>query len=176
MGGIIGKILLFLTFPGAIINSIIKQLFCRIFRVAVFDIAYFDLGNFSGYIEHEIPKKFSTQLAMVVMPFITGTLLGIAIAFPGTISIEDRGILHLMYFTSVWIGLSVVIHAVPKVTYAQKMLKTLWKNESSFLLKLSCSPFLALIYIANAMTYFELLSIIYGLAVVYLPSLIVNRI
>ncbi len=176
MGGIIGKILLFLTFPGAIINSIIKLLFCRIFRVAVFDISYFDLGNFSGYIEHEIPKKFFNQLAIVVLPFITGSVLGITIAFPGTISIEDRGMLHLLYFISVWIGISVVIHSVPKVTYTQKMLKTLWKNESSFLIKLLCSPFLALIYIANAMTYFELLSIIYGIAVVYLPSLIINRI
>ena len=170
----IGKILMFLTFPGAIFKTIIKIIYCRIFRVAVIDMKYFDAKTLSGYIEHEIPKKFIHQVNMVMLPFITGTLLGIFISFPGTVGIYDQGVFHLFYFMLVWLGLSVVIHSIPKIEYAQKMLKRLWSRETGFFTKLICTPFLTVLYIANALTYSEIISVISGLVVVYLPALILE--
>ena len=170
----IGKILMFFTFPGAIFNTIIKIIYCRIFRVAVIDMRYFDLGTLTGYIEHEIPKKFINQINIVLLPFITGTLLGIFISFPGTVGIDDHGVFHLFYFILVWLGLSIVIHSIPKIEYAQKMMRRLWSRETGFFTKLICTPFLTVIYLANALTYIEIISVIFGLVVVYLPALILE--
>ena len=129
-----------LTFPGAIFNTIIKIIYCRIFRVAVLDMRYFDLGTLTGYMKHEIPKKFTHQINMVLLPFITGTLFGFFISFPGTVGIDDHGIAHQFYFVLVWIGLSVVIHSIPKIEYTQTMLKRLWSRETGFFTKLVYGP------------------------------------
>lgn len=172
----IGKIIMFFTFPGAIINSVIKQILCKKLRVAIYDISYFDLESFSWNINHELPKKFKNQLLIVILPFITGSLLGIIMAFPGTLSIEDHGGWQILYLSTIWLGISTVVQSVPKVEYSQRMLKKLWERETGFFIKLLCTPFLAIIYIVNILTFFEVVALIYGSVVVHIPALILEGI
>ncbi|WP_431212439.1 DUF3267 domain-containing protein [Puia sp. P3] len=52
-----GFVITLLTFPGVIVHEFAHQLFCRLYKVPVFEVVYFQLGNPAGYVMHEAVKN-----------------------------------------------------------------------------------------------------------------------
>lgn len=65
-----GFLITILTFPGVIVHELAHQIFCRICRVAVFDVCYFKFGNPAGYVVHEHPKNAYSQILIGIGPFL----------------------------------------------------------------------------------------------------------
>jgi len=169
-----GFLIALVTFPGVIVHEMAHQLFCRWFRVPVFDVCYFRVGNPSGYVIHENPKATSQQIWIGVGPFLINTLLGALIAFPGAIPVLKFGAGGPLDFLLIWLGISIAMHAFPSTGDA----KNIWRGVSSrdvpLLGKIIAVPVVALIYLGAVGSIFWL-DALYGAAVALaLPSLITS--
>ena len=65
-----GFVISIATFPGVIVHEFAHQLFCRLAKVAIFEVCYFRIGNPSGYVTHEIPKK-TYQNVLILLAHLT---------------------------------------------------------------------------------------------------------
>jgi hypothetical protein len=65
-----------LTFPGVIVHELAHQLFCRLFKIPVFEVVYFQMKNPAGYVLHETPQSKWQTMMISVGPFVLNTLLG----------------------------------------------------------------------------------------------------
>jgi hypothetical protein len=171
-----GEFIALLTFPGVIIHEAAHQLFCKLGRVAVFDVCYFRFGNPAGYVVHEPPKSFHTAFLISVGPFIVNSLLCIILCFPAFVPVRvfDRSD-PISYFL-LWLGLSIGMHAIPSTQDA----KVLWKEACLAAKRLNplaivSLPLVVVIYIANIGSIFWL-DLMYGFAIgLGLPELVLNQ-
>jgi hypothetical protein len=97
------------TFPGVIIHEMAHQIACRLMKVPVFEVCYFRLNTPCGYVVHDIPKTFAQTVMISIGPFIWNTLLGVAAYIPGRFS-ANHGIVEYFF---IWLGGSIIIHAIP---------------------------------------------------------------
>ena len=80
-----GELIALATFPGVVIHELAHQLFCRLSRVAIFDVCYFRCENPVGYVRHEVPRTALHHASIALGPFMINSVLGAAIAFPSAI-------------------------------------------------------------------------------------------
>ena len=169
-----GFIISLLTFPGVIVHEMSHQLFCRLARVAIFDVCYFRLGNPSGYVVHEHPRKTSQQVIISVGPFIVNSVVGPLIAFPGIIPVVDYGSGSVIDYFLVWLGVSIAMHAFPSTGDAKSMWHAVTTQSDSVLAKVLVTPLVGLIYL-GALGSFFWLDAIYGIALsMALPTLLIH--
>jgi hypothetical protein len=169
-----GFLIALATFPGVIVHEMAHQLFCRWFRVPVFDVCYFRVGNPAGYVIHENPQKASQQIWIGVGPFLVNTILGALVAFPAAIPVLKFDAGRPLDFLFIWLGISIAMHAFPSIGDA----KSIWRGVSSrdvpLLGKLVATPVVALIYLGAIGSIFWL-DVLYGAAVALaLPNLITS--
>jgi hypothetical protein len=69
-----GIVITILTFPGVIVHELAHQLFCRWFKVPVFEVVYFQPKNPAGYVLHEVPQHKWQTILISVGPFFINTL------------------------------------------------------------------------------------------------------
>lgn len=70
-----GIIISIITFPGVIVHELAHQLFCRWFKIPVFEVCYFRFENPIGYVIHEPAKKGYQTILISIGPFIINTIL-----------------------------------------------------------------------------------------------------
>lgn len=158
-----GQIISILTFPGVIVHELAHQLFCRLFRVAVFKVVYFQLGNPAGYVIHEPPRLPLHNLMVAVGPFLINTFVGVMIAFPAALKIDqDASFSDLFLF---YLGFSIAMHAFPSTGDAASIWKSTFAEDTPAWLKWLTVPVLFLIY-AGAIGSVVWLDALYGFAVV----------
>jgi len=169
-----GILITIATFPGVIVHEIAHLLFCRIFRVAVFEVCYFRFGNPSGYVVHERPRNPIHHIMIGIGPFILNSVVGAVIAAPGVIPvIKFEAGSGLDYFL-VWLGVSIAMHAFPSTGDAKSIWQATWSGEAPILAKLVTVPIVALIYV-GAVGSFVWLDLIYGVGIsMLLPVLLVR--
>lgn len=168
-----GFILSIITFPGVIVHEIAHQLFCRLFRLAVFEVCYFRVGNPAGYVVHEIPRKTYQQILIGVGPFFVNTVLGAIIAAPAALPVIKFGTGNVLDYFLIWLGVSIVMHSFPSIGDAKSIWSTVKGNETPLPLKIVTVPIIGLICIGSLGSIFWL-DLIYGLGVVMLiPNLLV---
>ncbi|MHB1001629.1 MAG: metalloprotease family protein [Armatimonadota bacterium] len=169
-----GWLISILTFPGVIVHEIAHQLFCRIYRVAVFDVCYFRFGNPAGYVIHEVPRSSFQHIMIGIGPFIINSVVGGLIAMFGVIpalQFESGG---LFDYLMIWLGVSIAMHAFPSTGDAKSIWNALWSDKSSAATKLVGTPIVGLIYLGAAGSFFWL-DLIYGVAVAYfIPNMIIS--
>src|SRR5262249_10889069 len=117
-----GEIIALATFPGVIIHEAAHMLFCKLGRVAVFDVCYFRFGNPAGYVVHEGPKNFGTAFLISVGPFIVNSLVCILLCFPAFVPVRIFERPDPVSYFLLWLGLSIGMHAFPSFQDA----KVLW--------------------------------------------------
>src|SRR5579872_5692940 len=107
-----GFLISLLTFPGIIVHEFAHQLFCRLFRVPVFEVCYFRLGNPAGYVLHEKPKEDWQQVLIAIGPFFVNSILGFLIAFPAAMAMNFHDVSPLNVLL-IYLGASIAMHSFP---------------------------------------------------------------
>jgi hypothetical protein len=163
MGVLIGWIVSIITFPGIIVHEIAHQFFCRIAKVAVLDVKYFQLANPAGYVLHEHPKKTYQHLLIGLGPLFINTTLGAAIAFPASILL-NFGASNPIYVVLMWLGISIAMHSFPSTGDAKSIWKAVMQPEVNIGYKVLTVPLVGLLYLGALGSVFWL-DAIYGLTV-----------
>src|ERR1700757_2888463 len=66
------------TFPGVIVHETGHLFFCRLFKLAIYDVCFFRVGNPAGYVIHEKTDNFKKLFFVCMGPFFVNTLLCVA--------------------------------------------------------------------------------------------------
>jgi hypothetical protein len=171
-----GFLIAWVTFPGVIVHEAAHMLFCRLRRVAVFDVCYLRMGNPSGYVISEPSKDFTSAFLVSVGPFLVNSVLCVLICFPVFLPVRvyDQGDL-LSYFL-LWLGISIGMHAFPSNQDAH----VLWTEarrsvKEGNLWAIVSMPLVAVIFVANLLSFFWL-DLFYGIGIgLVLPEVLVRQ-
>jgi hypothetical protein len=168
-----GFLIAIVTFPGVIVHEFAHLFFCRLRKVAVFQVCYFRVGNPAGFVIHENTSNFNTTFLISMGPFFVNTVLCLLICLPAYIPINVFGLSHPLSYFLMWLGVSIGMHAIPsnqdaKNIYSQAKDKAKEKN----ILAILSFPIIGLIYVFNLLRFFWA-DLIYGVAIgVGLPALL----
>lgn len=160
-----GILIALATFPGVIAHEAAHLLFCRIRKVAVFEVCYFRLGNPAGYVVHERTDDFTTSFLIAVGPFIINSLLCVVFCFPAVLPVRVFGLSDPVSYFWIWLGVSIGMHAFPSTQDG----RGLWgaarrAARSGSVLALVSFPLVIVIYTANLLSFFWV-DALYGLAI-----------
>ena len=108
-----GFLIALLTFPGVIIHEAAHLLFCRITKLAVFDVCFFQLANPSGYVVHEQTDNFYKTFLVSMGPFFVNTFLCILFCSAAFLPIWELKIDDYLAYVLYWLGISIGMHAFP---------------------------------------------------------------
>jgi hypothetical protein len=169
-----GILITIVTFPGVIVHELAHQLCCRLYKIPVFEVVYFQAQNPAGYVVHEAPANKWQSLMISIGPFFVNTLLGVLIALPAAMPVfefEDANILHYLL---IYLGISIAMHAFPSTGDAATIWSVIKEKDTPLLMKLVATPVVGLIYLGAIGSFFWL-DLIYGVAVVIgFPQLIIS--
>lgn len=145
-----GQAISIATFPGIVVHEIAHQLLCRFFRVAIFDVSYFQHSSKeAGYVSHEVPRACYQSVIISIAPFFINTIIGLLITLPTSITllyIEDP---QWYDFIFAWLGISILMHAFPSTGDAKCIRHALNTRKPSLFLKIISYPLVGLIYLAS---------------------------
>lgn len=172
-----GFLVSIVTFPGVIVHETAHQLFCRLFRIPVYKVCYFQPKNPVGYVLHERTDKPLANFCICIGPFIVNTLLGAIIAMPSAIRIWgfDAQNIQLMDYLNMWLGISILMHAFPSTGDARSLYASVIKNPAvNVVAKALVLPVIGLIY-AGAFGSIFWLDLGYAVGMSYLiPKLVLG--
>ena len=168
-----GFLITIATFPGVIVHEFAHLFFCKLRKVAVYEVCYIRMGNPAGYVIHENTSNFYSTFLISMGPFFVNTILCLLICIPAYMPITFFGLEHPLSYFLMWLGVSIGMHAVPSTQdannlYAQAKEKVKEKN----LLAIVSFPIVGLVYIFNVLRFFWA-DLAYGVAIgVGVPGLI----
>ena len=169
-----GLVVSIVTFPGVIVHELAHVLFCRVARVAVFDVCYFRIGRTAGYVLHEPPPSPGHALLIAIGPLLVNTLLGALIALPAAIPVLRLDTSSPFDYLSLWLGVSIAMHAFPSTEDAKRLWRSVVAGNADYAWKLVAAPLAILSYV-GAIGRFFWLDLAYGVAVaLFLPALMVR--
>ena len=169
-----GFLISLVTFPGVIVHEIAHQLFCRWFKVPVFEVCYFRLENPCGYVIHEIPSSKIQSIMISIGPFIVNTLIGFLIALPAVIPVFMTNNPNTFNYILIYLGVSIAMHAFPSKGDANAILEAIKEDDTPLAAKIIAYPVVGFIYLGSIGSFFWL-DLIYGIAVcVWLPKYLMS--
>ena len=168
-----GQLISLATFPGVIVHEAAHMWFCKLRKIAIFDVCFFRFGNPAGYVVHEQTNVFSTALLISLGPFIINSLLCIFICFPAFLPMRIFGAKSILSYFLLWLGISIGMHAFPSSGDGYALYLNAKKAASSGnILAIISFPLVLLIYLANIGRIFWL-DYLYGVAIgLGLPALL----
>jgi hypothetical protein len=145
-----GSVIALLTFPGVIVHEAAHFLFCKLHRLAIFDVCFFRFGNPAGYVLHEIPTNFRATFFVSMGPFFVNSALCLVFCTAAFVPIWELKIDDPLAYFFYWLGLSIGMHAFPST----HDLKNLWTEapaqaKGGNILAIVSFPIVALLYVAN---------------------------
>lgn len=169
-----GSVISAITFPGVVIHELAHQLFCRYFKVPVYQVCYFRFGNPAGYVVHGQTESWVYSVLIGVGPFFLNSILGAILAFPSALRVfEFSNAASVLDGILVWLGVSIAMHAIPSTGDAKSMWRTVSGGGASVLAKLIVAPIVGLIFVL-AVGSVVWLDLIYGIFVsIALPNFFV---
>jgi hypothetical protein len=171
-----GFLIALVTFPGVIVHEAAHLFFCKLRRVAVFDVCYFRIGNPSGYVIHESPDSFLSSFLISIGPFIINSILCVLFCFPAFVPVRVFNQKDPICYFLIWLGVSIGMHAFPSTQDA----KVLWQQAKKAALLFNplailTFPLVGLIYVANVLRIFWL-DYFYGIGLGFvLPEILLNK-
>lgn len=171
-----GILISILTFPGVIVHEAAHQLFCRICRVPVYKVCYFQFANPNGYVIHERISNPFKNFLICFGPFLINTVIGAIIVFPASIDvIEFQNYTNPLSLILVWLGVSILMHSFPSTGDAKSLYESVIKNQSvNFFVKAIFLPFIGLIYL-GAFGSVVWLDFLYAIGVgMFLPNMLIQ--
>jgi hypothetical protein len=169
-----GFVITLVTFPGVIVHELAHQLFCRYFRVPVFKVVYFKLGNPAGYVLHERVSNKAQVILISVGPFLVNTVVGALIALPAALPVFKFNTAGPLDYVLIYLGVSIAMHAFPSRGDGSVIWQAMKESNTSGWVKLIGYPVVGLIYLGSLGSFFWL-DALYGFGVaVGLPNLIIK--
>jgi hypothetical protein len=170
-----GVLITLITFPGVIVHELAHQLFCRVYKIPVFKVVYFQVGNPAGYVLHEVPETKWQTIMISVGPFFINTLFGALIALPAALPVlefgHDAGFLDIV---QIYLGVSIAMHAFPSTGDANVIWSMMKEKDTPAWLKLIGYPVVGIIYLGAIGSFFWL-DLVYGIGVVMgFPHLLIG--
>ncbi len=108
-----GFVISLATFPGVIIHEAAHLFFCKLFRLAVFDVCFIRIGNPAGYVVHETTDNFRVMFLVGMGPFFINTLLCMVFCSAAFLPVWELKIDDPLAYFFYWLGLSIGMHAFP---------------------------------------------------------------
>src|SRR6478752_1138976 len=102
-----GFLITLLTFPGVIVHELAHQLFCRLYKVPVFEVVYIRMGNPAGYVLHEKPASKWHSIMISIGPFFVNTILGALIALPAALPVYSFENANIFHYVLIYLGVSI---------------------------------------------------------------------
>ena len=168
-----GIIITMITFPGVIVHELAHQLFCRIYKVPVFKVVYFQMENPAGYVIHETPLNKWHSVMISIGPFFVNSLLGAIIALPAALPVFKFGTATPIDYVLIYLGVSIAMHAFPSTGDADAIWGTLKEKDTPFWIKIIGYPIVGIIYLGSIGSFFWL-DLVYGVAIaIGLPNLLI---
>lgn len=176
-----GIVISIVTFPGVAVHELAHQICCRICRIPVYEVKYFQVKNPCGYVRHEPTSNPWKNLMTSLGPFFINTILGILITLPAYTNVFGYSLVggglgicvKLSSYLLYWLGVSILMHAFPSTGDAKALIESVLKNkEVGMLAKIVTAPFIGLIYL-GALGSLLWLDLIYGIGMsMLLPRLL----
>ncbi len=138
------------TFPGVIVHEAGHFFFCRRFRLAVFDVCFFRVGNPAGYVVHEASADFKAIFLVGMGPFFANTLLCVVFCSAAFLPVWELEVPDPLSYFFYWLGLSIGMQAFPSTTD----LKGIWRlapaaAKRGNILAIASFPIIAVLYVLN---------------------------
>jgi hypothetical protein len=169
-----GQFISAFTFPGVIVHELAHQLFCRLYKVPVFEVVYYRFGNPAGYVMHEKVKNKWHGMMISVGPFIINTLLGALIALPASLPVFKFHTAGLLDWVLIYLGVSIAMHAFPSTGDANSIWQSMKEDDTPLPVKIIGYPVVGLIYLGSLGSFFWL-DLAYGIGIaIGLPGLIIQ--
>lgn len=168
-----GIIISIITFPGVIVHELAHQFFCRIMKVPVYKVTYFQFANPCGYVLHEPTDNPFKTFMISIGPFIVNTLLGIIIIAPAAIELIKFDVYtNPINIILGWLGFSILMNAFPSMGDAKVLVNNILKSKNvQPIVKIIVAPVIGLIYL-GALGSVVWLDFIYALAIaMVIPNL-----
>jgi|SRR5579884_686066 len=108
-----GFVIALVTFPGVIIHEAAHLLFCRLTRVAVFHVCFFQLENPAGYVIHEQTDNFNKTFLISMGPFFVNTFLCALFCSAAFLPVWELKVDDYLGYFFYWLGLSIGMQAFP---------------------------------------------------------------
>lgn len=151
-----GILISILTFPGIIVHELAHQLFCRWFKIPVFDVCYVRFENPMGYVVHEKSNKGYQTILISIGPFIINTVIAFLVAFPAAMQFKFDDANFLDYIL-IYLGVSIGSHAFPSTGDAQSLWESVMQSgEHTLFTKIIVAPIVGFIYIGALGSFFWL--------------------
>jgi hypothetical protein len=169
-----GIIITLVTFPGVIVHELAHQLFCRLYKIPVFKVVYFQATNPAGYVLHEAPDNKFQNIMIGVGPFFVNTIVGALIALPSALPVmvynHSAGLLDIIL---IYLGVSIAMHAFPSTGDAKSIWGAINEQNTPLWVKILGYPVVGLIYL-GALGSFFWLDLAYGIGVIMgFPKLLI---
>lgn len=162
------------TFPGVIVHELAHQLFCRLYKIPVFKVVYFQTKSPVGYVLHEVPDNKWHSIMIGVGPFFVNSILGVLIALPASLSVmEFHHSASPLDILLLYLGISIAMHAFPSTGDAAAIWRSVKEEGTPLLVRIVAYPVVGLIY-AGALGSFFWLDALYGAGIVVgFPKLLI---
>jgi hypothetical protein len=169
-----GQFISAITFPGVIVHELAHQLFCRLYKIPVFEVVYYRFGNPAGYVMHERVNNKWQGMMISVGPFFINTIIGALIALPAALPVFRFQTAGLLDYFLIYLGVSIAMHAFPSTGDANSIWESLKEENTPVLAKIIGYPVVGLIYLGSLGSFFWL-DLLYGVAIaIGLPNLIIR--
>jgi len=168
-----GFLVSIVTFPGVIVHELAHQLFCRLYKIPVFKVVYFQVQTPAGYVLHETTQTKWQSIMISVGPFIVNTIIGAIISLPAALPVFKFHTATPLDYLLIYLGVSIAMHAFPSTGDANAIWETVKEKETSFWVKLVAYPIVGLIYLGSIGSFFWL-DVLYGVGVALgLPNFLI---
>ena len=147
-----GFVIAALTFPGVVVHETAHLWFCKRFRLAVFDVCFFQFGNPSGYVIHERTDNFTAIFFVSMGPLFINSLGCLLFCSAAFLPVWEFEVADPLFYFFCWLGISLGIHAFPS-TADLSNIWSLAKPEAvrGNLLAIISFPIIALFHVLNAL-------------------------
>ena len=108
-----GWLISVVTFPGVIVHEAAHLLFCRLEKLAVFEVVFFQFGNPAGYVVHETTDNFKSMFLVAMGPFFLNSALCVLFCSAAFLPVWELGVDDPLGYFLYWLGLSIGMHAFP---------------------------------------------------------------
>jgi hypothetical protein len=119
----LGILLTAVTFPGAMVREAAHLLFCRLLKLAIFDVRFLELNPPFGHVQHEHSNHFGAAALETLAPFFINTLLCLLFCWAAFLPVWELRIFDPQSYLFYWLGFSMGMHALPSAGDLQH----LWK-------------------------------------------------
>lgn len=147
-----GFVIAMATFPGVILHEAAHLLFCRMGKLAVYDVCYFRVGNPSGYVIHQATRNFQKAFMVSMGPFFVNSALCALFCSASFMPVWELDVADPLAYFFYWLGLSMGMHAFPSTQDLNGLWELMPGEAKKFNpLAIVSYPIVSLVHILNAL-------------------------